>query len=321
MNNLMITGATGFVGSALLRYLMSSSNFKIRACVRGADVSLGSGVEIFPVGDYSANTNFEAALDRINVVIHTAARVHVMKDMATDPLDEYRRVNVQATLNLARQSANIGVKRFIFISSIKVNGEFSLLGKPFTENDIPAPVDPYGISKKEAEDALRKIASETGMEVIVIRPPLVYGPGVKGNFITLMRWLSKGIPLPFGSIHNKRSFVSIDNLIDLIVICINHPKAANQIFLAGDGEDLSTTDLIKKMGIALGRPARLLPVPEWMLKGGAVLMRKPELALKLCESLQVDISKSRILLGWRPSKCVDDTLWETARSFIINSGK
>jgi nucleoside-diphosphate-sugar epimerase len=211
------------------------------------------------------------------------------------------------------------VQRYIFISSIKVNGEGALLGQPYTAENQPAPIDAYGISKREAEDALRQLADQTGMEVVIIRPPLVYGPGVKANFHSMMRWLEKGVPLPLAAIHNKRSFVALDNLVDLIVTCIAHPSAANQTFLAGDGEDLSTTELLHRLGNALGKPAKLFPLPIWLLNAGAMLSGRRDMAQRLCNSLQVDISKTRELLGWQPPVSVDDALKKTAADFLQKS--
>ncbi|GHD53890.1 hypothetical protein GCM10008110_27940 [Marinobacter persicus] len=242
------------------------------------------------------------------VVAHTAARAHIMKDEVPDPLAEYRKVNVEGTLNLARQAAEAGVSRFIYISSIKVNGEQTPLGKPYTAEDVPAPEDPYGVSKLEAETGLHKIASETGMEVVIIRPPLVYGPGVKGNFASMIKLVEKGLPLPLGSIHNKRSLVALDNLVDLIITCIDHPAAANQVFLAGDGQDVSTTELLRGVGRAMGKPARLVPVPAGMLMFGAGLLGKKAVAHRLLGSLEVDISKARNLLGWEPPLSVEEGL-------------
>jgi nucleoside-diphosphate-sugar epimerase len=241
-----------------------------------------------------------------DVVIHTAARAHVMEDEVADALAEYRRVNVDGTLNLARQAAAAGVKRFIFISSIKVNGEQTPLGQPFTADDTPAPEDAYGISKWEAEQGLLQLASETDMEVVIIRPPLVYGPGVKGNFANMIKLVSKGLPLPLGAIHNQRSLVALDNLVDLIVTCIDHPAAANQVFLAGDGQDLSTTRLLRCVARALGKPSRLIPVPASFLKLAAALLGKKAVAQRLLGSLQLDISKARHLLGWTPPITVEE---------------
>ena len=219
-------------------------------------------------------------------------------------------------MNLARQAATAGVRRFIFISSVKVNGEVTSLGVPYTADAKAAPVDPYGISKMEAEQGLRLIAAETGMEVVIIRPVLVYGPGVKANFHSMMSWLHKGIPLPLGSIYNKRSLVALDNLVDLIVTCITHPAAANQTFMVSDGDDLSTTELLRSMGAALNKPARLLPVPSWVLEVGAVALGRRALSQRLCGSLQVDISKTRELLNWSPPVSVNEALSKTANHFL-----
>ncbi|AEY02316.1 NAD-dependent epimerase/dehydratase [Oceanimonas sp. GK1] len=231
-----------------------------------------------------------------------------MKDEVADPLAEYRKVNVEGTLNLARQAAVAGLKRFIFISSIKVNGEQTLLGKPFTADDAAAPEDAYGMSKWEAEQGLRQLAAETGMEVVIIRPPLVYGPGVKGNFASMIKLVEKGLPLPLGAIHNRRSLVALDNLVDLIITCIDHPGAANQVFLAGDGEDVSTTELLRGVANAAGKPCRLLPVPAGLLQLGATALGKKAVAQRLLGSLQVDISKARNLLGWTPPLSVEQGL-------------
>ena len=309
---ILVTGATGFVGSAVVKNLSLHPTFIPRAAVRRVNHLLPSTVDLTQVGDLTPDTNWGAALQGIDVVVHAAARVHVMQEISTDSLDEFRLINVEGTLNLSRQAAKVGVKRFVFISSIKVNGEGTFSGMPYRADDLPAPADPYGISKLEAEQGLQQLAKETGMEVVIIRPPLVYGPGVKANFRTMMLWLDKGIPLPLGSIHNKRSFVALDNLVDLIITCINYPAAANQIFLAGDGEDLSTTELLQRMAKAMGKPARLIPVPAKILELGATLLGKRDVAQRLCGSLQVDISKARELLGWVPPISVDEGLKRVA---------
>jgi nucleoside-diphosphate-sugar epimerase len=239
-----------------------------------------------------------------------------MNDKSADPLAEFRRVNVEATAALARQAAGAGVRRFVFLSSIKVNGEFTEAGQPFTADDAPAPEDPYGVSKHEAEKLLRQIAAETGMEVVIIRPPLVYGPGVKANFAAMMRWLARGVPLPLAAVtDNRRSLVALDNLVDLIVTCLHHPAAANQTFLVSDGEDLSTAQLLKRMGAAMGQPARLFYLPPVVLKLGAALLNKPGIYQRLCGSLQLDIAKTRQLLGWSPPVSVDDGLRRAAEGF------
>jgi nucleoside-diphosphate-sugar epimerase len=311
---LLITGANGFVGRSLCMKLQQNE-YKIRAAVRSADLCL-SNFENEIVGSIEGQTNWTSSLQDIDVVVHLAARVHVMRDHAETSLAEFRRVNVEGTLNLAKQAVAVGIRRFIYISSVKVNGEGTSLGKPFTADDKPSPIDPYGISKREAEDALLKLARETNMEVVIIRPPLVYGPGVKANFLTMMHWLIRGIPLPFGAIHNKRSFVALDNLIDLIITCINHPAAAGQIFLAGDGEDLSTPELIEYLAAALGKKAWLMPVPESILIMTANLVGQHALAQRLCGSLQVDISKTRNLLGWNPPVSIDGAFNQTAQHFL-----
>jgi nucleoside-diphosphate-sugar epimerase len=251
-------------------------------------------------------------LNDVQVVIHAAARVHVMNETAVDALTEFRKVNVEGTLRLARRAAESGVKRFIFISSIKVNGESTVLGKPFKANDFPAPADPYGVSKYEAEEALKQLSLDTGMEVVIIRPPLVYGPGVKANFLSMMRWLERGVPLPLGAIKNRRSLVAIGNLVDLAITCISHPAAANQTFLVSDGEDLSTTQLLRRMADALKVRAHLLPIPEAGLRLGALLLGKKAIADRLCGSLQVDIGKTCSMLNWLPPVSVDKALQRTA---------
>jgi nucleoside-diphosphate-sugar epimerase len=249
------------------------------------------------------------ALKGVDVVIHAAARAHIMLEDAHDPLAEYRRVNVEGTLNLARQAAGAGVRRLVFISSIKVNGEGTGPGKPFTADEIPAPEDDYGQSKAEAEVQLKQLARETGLEVTIIRPPLIYGTGVKGNLASLIRLVRRGRPLPLGGVtHNRRSLVGLDNLADLILLCTHHPNAANQTFLISDGEDLSTTELLRKIGKALGRPARLLWVPPGVISFIAGLLGKKMIAQRLLGSLQVDMGKTCQLLDWKPSVSVDEGL-------------
>lgn len=303
---ILLTGATGFVGKRLVDQIYRRDPFRLTCTVRHRGWT-ACGNELV-VNSLDGNTDWSEALADQSVVIHTAARAHIMKDEVTDPLKEYRRVNVDGTLNLARQAAASGIQRFVFISSIKVNGEQTSAGRLFTCDDTPAPEDPYGISKFEAEKGLEQIALETGMEAVIIRPPLVYGAGVKGNFASMAKLVGKGVPLPLGAIHNKRSLVSLDNLVDLIITCIDHPAAANQVFLAGDGEDLSTSELLRRVGTAMGRPARLLPVPAGLLQFGATVLGKKAMAQRLLGSLQVDISKARDLLGWVPPLSVDEGL-------------
>jgi nucleoside-diphosphate-sugar epimerase len=311
----MVSGATGFVGSAVMNRLLTMDDVCVIAGSRRTELVWPVAVTPLLLSDLGRSGQ-SIPLAGVEAVVHCAARVHVMHDESSDPLAEFRKVNVDGTLNLARQAAAAGVRRFIFISSIKVNGEGTALGAPYLADAQPAPADPYGISKMEAEQGLRALAAETGMEVVIIRPVLVYGPGVKANFLSMMRWLHKGVPLPFGAINNRRSMVALDNLVDLIVTCIDHPAAANQIFLVSDGEDLSTTELLRRMGAAQGKPARLLPVPSRLLEVGAAMLGKQALAQRLCGSLQVDISKTRELLNWTPPVSVDEALAKTAESFL-----
>ena len=315
MENVLVTGASGFIGRALVSAF--DSNITVRITLRKKNIPQLIDVNdtVF-VADINKNTNWLNALGGIEVVVHLAARVHIMDDSVSEPLSEYRKVNFDATLNLAKQAAESGVKRFIYLSSIKVNGEFTKVNQPYTEKSKPAPVDPYAISKLEAEYALQTLSEKTGMEIVCIRPPLVYGPGVKANFLNMMKWLNKGIPLPFGAIHNKRSLVALDNLVDLIITCIEHPNAANQVFLAGDGVDLSTTELLKKVSYALGRKPRLIPVPQKLLEFILVILGKRNLSQRLCGSLQVDISKARELLGWVPPVSIEEELDKTAQEFL-----
>ena len=262
----------------------------------------------FVVGNIDGTTGWFKALQSTEAVIHLAARVHVMRDSASDPVAEFRRVNTEGTLHLACQAAEAGVRRFIFLSTIGVNGNSTLHGKAFAPTDAPSPHDPYSLSKYEAEIGLHSIAKSTGMELVIIRPPLVYGANAPGNCGKLTRLVAKSFPLPLGSINNLRSFVGIDNLVDFIVTCLEHPDAANETFMVSDGEDLSTPDLIRRMARAMNRPARLLPVPVWALKAGASLLGKGDAVQRLCGNLQVDISKSRTLLGWNPPISVDEGL-------------
>lgn len=313
---ILVTGASGFVGAALVQRLLAADPVpKIVAAVRSNAARLPVAVRQEVVGDLTGQVGWQRALRGVSTVVHCAGRAHVMDERSLDPKAAFRTVNVEGTLNLAGQAAAAGVRRFVFISSIKVNGEATRPGQPFKSDDAPAPIDPYGVSKMEAEQGLREIAAQTGMEVVVIRPPLVYGPGVKANFLAMMRWLARGVPLPLGAIHNRRSLVALDNVVDLIVTCIDLPAAANQTFLVSDGEDLSTTQLMQRMGQALGKPARLLPVPAALLSLGATVMGKPGVAQRLCGSLQVDITRTRQLLGWSPPLSVDAGLKKAAEGY------
>jgi nucleoside-diphosphate-sugar epimerase len=317
---ILITGSTGFVGKALLWSESARARHTLRGAARRVSV-VPDDVETILVQDLSAETDWSAALDNVQVVLHCAARVHVMNDVSADPLQEFRRVNVEGTLNLARQAVAAGVKRFIFLSSIKVNGEESLPGHPYHADDTPAPADPYGISKYEAEQGLLALARQTGLEVVIIRPVLVYGPGVKANFLSMVLWLSRGVPLPLGALtSNRRSMVALDNLVDLILTCAAHPSAANQIFLVSDGEDLSTTDLLQRTARSMHKKALLVPVPARMLQWTAKVLGKVDVARRLCGSLQVDIRKTRELLGWSPPLDVDTALVLTTSHLLQIKG-
>ena len=264
------------------------------------------------MGSIDGHTDWGAALDGVTTVIHLAARVHVTRDTAADPLAEFRRVNVAGTERLALQAAARGVRRLVYVSSIKVNGERTD-GRPFGDSDMPRPEGAYAQSKLEAEHVLRGIAARTGLDVVIVRPPLVYGPGVKGNFLSLLRLVDSGLPLPFARCDNRRSLIGVTNLADLLAECALHPAAAGEIFLAADGEDLSTPGLVRRVAGALGRRARLLPVPVSWLGGAARLLGRAALYERLCGSLQVDAGKAGRVLGWRPRLTVDDELTATAR--------
>lgn len=316
MRNIIVTGGTGFIGNGLVSTLASSTINDITVTTRHAFDGLPSGVKAHVIREIDSNTNWTTALAGKSVVIHTAARVHVLKETSSDSLSAFRDTNVKGTIALAREAAKNGIRRFVFISSVKVNGEATELGHPYSADTPPAPQDAYGVSKYEAELSLRNIAHETGMEVVIIRPVLVYGPGVKANFLNMMKWLYMGVPLPLGAIHNKRSLVALDNLVDLIVTCIDHPRAANQTFLVSDGEDLSTTELLQRMSKALSKRPRLLPVPAWMLETAAKVVGRQSIAQRLCGSLQVDIAHTRETLGWTPPVSIDAALQKTAQHFL-----
>lgn len=313
---ILITGANGFVGKALCD-LLAHQSYKVIAAVRKTDDALTKAKQI-AIGEINANTDWTSALSDVDTVIHLAARVHIMNESATETLTPYRTVNVDGTLHLAQAAINAGVKRFIFLSSIKVNGEGTEPNRPYTPEDKPAPVDPYGVSKLEAEIALRQLAKDTGLEVVIIRPPLIYGPGVKANFKSMMSFLNKSIPLPLGAINNKRSLVALDNLIDLISCCINHPAAANETFLVSDGLDISTPELLRSMTKALDKKALLIPIPSSLFQAVAVIIGKKAFAQRLCSSLQVDISKTNKLLNWTPPVKMDVALAKTALFYKNN---
>ncbi len=307
MTTVLVTGANGFIGSSILTKLQLSKQYSIRAAVRKSVVSYQDDIDVYENLELAPNTNWMTALSSVDVVIHCAARAHLLKDTSADPLADFRRVNTEGTLSLAHQAARAGVKRFIFLSSVGVNGAETKT-RPFIADDMPNPHSPYAQSKFEAEVGLMDLAKESNMSVVIVRPPLVYGPNAPGNFGALCRIVQKGLPLPFGRINNVRSFIYLDNLIDLIHCCVDHLNATNQIFLASDDEDLSTTELLKKMSAAFEQRMILLPVPVSVLKLGAQLMGKSKQAQQLLGSLTVDIEKTKLTLGWKPPFSVEQGL-------------
>jgi Nucleoside-diphosphate-sugar epimerases len=303
---ILVTGANGFIGSALWARLQEDGHEVIGA-VRGPRVATGQ----VPVGKIGPDTNWQPLLRGVDAVVHLAARAHVLRETEPDPLHAFRFVNTAGTLRLAQQAANAGVRRFVFLSSIGVNGN-ATHGTPFTEADEPNPQDAYAISKLEAEMGLRNIARQSRMEIVLIRPPLVYGPGARGNFARLVNLAKRNVPLPLGAIPNRRSLVGLDNLVSFISICLTHPKAANETFLISDGEDLSTTQLLRKITESFGRRARLIPVPASWLALAARQVGKQALAQQLLSSLVVDNTKARSLLAWEPVASVDEQLRKIA---------
>jgi nucleoside-diphosphate-sugar epimerase len=316
MMNVLVTGASGFVGRAILEYLNRDRGIQVSGTVRQYLPSSIPGVTYSEVAAIGPETDWSKAVSDIDLLIHTAGRVHVMSDSSGDSLAQHRRVNVAGTLNLARQAAEAGVKRFIFLSSIKVHGDATQRGHPFCAEDTPAPNDAYGESKLEAELSLQRLSQASDMEVVVIRPPLVYGPGVRANFLAMMRWIQKGWPVPFGHVDNRRSLVALPNLVDLIKVCCIHPAAAGQIFLVSDGEDVSTTELLNRIGDALRKPVKSVPLPAGLVRTLAALAGKKDQIDRLFGSLQVDICRTRTVLSWSPIVSMDEALKETARYFL-----
>lgn len=305
---ILVTGASGFVGRAVISEL-NKRKIPCRPVTRfGREGSFG-------IGHIGPATDWTHALHSVETVVHLASRAHMPRVMGASPPDSVPSTDVEATLNLARQAAEAGVKRFVFISSIKVNGEATRRGRPFTTEHAPDPQNPYAQSKFDAEQGLFALAAETGLEISVIRPPLVYGPGVKANFAALMEWVDRGVPLPLGAVHNRRSFVFVDNLADLIILTAIHPKAAGRVFMVSDGEDISTTDLLRRMAQALDRTSWIVPVPSSLIRFAAAALGHREVTSRLTDSLQVDISMTRELLGWTPRASLDQGLRQTARSY------
>jgi len=304
-----VTGATGFVGRRVVSDLAGRGHAVI-GLVRGAP-----GPDDRVVGEIDAGTEWTRALEGVEVVVHCAARAHVMQEGSSDPLSLYRRVNVEGTRRLAAQAAHCGVKRLVYLSSVKAAGERSVPGRPLRVSDPPAPEDAYGVSKLEAESALREVGTATGLETVIVRPPLVYGPGVKGNFLRLLDAIARGWPLPLGALENRRSAVSLANLADFVGVCVGSPAAAGKTFFVSDDEDLSTGSLARRIGAALGRPARLLPVPAAVLSMLAEMAGKTAEVERLVGTLQVDLTDARGLLAWSPPYTVEQGLRETATWF------
>jgi nucleoside-diphosphate-sugar epimerase len=303
---LLVTGANGFIGKSLSEFL-DAKRYHVCRVVRSVTMQKHDYV----VGDINGNTDWISVLIGVDIVIHTAARTHIMNEIQCDSLSEFRAVNVHGTLNLARQAAAAGVKRFVFLSSIKVNGEITFPNQSFLFSQAN-PQDAYGVSKYEAEQGLREIAQQTGMEVVIIRPPLIYGANAPGNFGALLRVIKRGLPLPFGAVtNNRRSFVALDNLIDLVTTCIHHPNAANQTFLVSDNKDVSIADLLRRLAEAQGVPSRLFAMPVGLLNFGAKVLGKQAVAQRLLGSLQVDISHTMNTLNWQPPISLDEGLRRT----------
>ncbi|MCC6207812.1 MAG: NAD-dependent epimerase/dehydratase family protein [Gammaproteobacteria bacterium] len=317
MGRLLLTGASGFVGRSLLSRLGSDGIYKIRVLSRRAISDLPGCIEAVIVDGIGPATEYHNALAGIEVVIHAAGRAHILNEDIADPITAYREVNVNATLNLAEQAADLGVKRFVFISSIGVNGA-ETNSEPFSEISSISPHSPYAISKHEAELGLRALGRSAAMEIVIIRPPLIYGPKPPGNLARLLKIVSHGWPLPFGLVRNKRTLVSLDNIVDLIVRCIDHKKAAGETFLAGDPEDVSTDELIAFLAEGMKKRVIQLPVPIEILRIGAHTLGLHTLYQQLCCSLQIDISKARTLLNWSPPVIPRDGLIAMGRWYREN---
>lgn len=318
---ILVTGASGFLGGALVKRFCTFPETSVIAPLRNLNCILPCQVEKTYISNIDAGTIWLQSLSGVEVVVHSAARVHVMHEDPTQALEKFRAVNVEGTLNLARQAIQAGVKRFIFISSIKVNGETTATGCTFFADDIPQPSDPYGISKCEAEQQLMQLADTGAIEVVIIRPVLIYGAGVGANFQQMLRWLAKGIPLPFGAVPNRRSLVSLENVVDLVNTCVDHPRAVNQVFLVSDDEDVSTTELMQRLIIHLGAKTWLVPIPPRVLVSLAGMLGRRATAQRLFGSLQVNINKTHELLEWRPPASLNDGLKSTAKHFLESRKK
>ena len=312
---ILLTGATGFVGSAVLRVLSKQSDYDVRIAVRSdmADV-IAQAYSVCKVGNFSSVTGWVEALSGVACVIHMAGRAHVMKQEA-DALSLFRKVNTEATLHLARQAIQCGVKRFIFVSSIGVNGAYTI-GAPFDELSPVTPYAEYAISKYEAECELQELCRASAMELVIIRPPLVYAANAPGNFRRLLKLAATGLPMPFGCVENSRSLVALENLVDFIVCCIGHPRAANELFLISDGVDLSTPDIVRYIGIGMGRRIKMFPVPVPVIRFMANSVGKKNIFTQLCLSLSINATKARELLGWTPHITSQQALINAGRTYI-----
>ena len=319
MANILLTGATGFVGNRLLQMLKARGHH-CRAAVRRPSSTVDVHAESVVVGDIDAHTDWRKAVAGIEVVVHLAARVHIMHDQADNPLVEFRKINLDGTRSLAEAAVKAGVKRLVYVSSIKVNGE-ATQGEPFTPQDTPSPSDPYAIAKWEAEKALLEISQASGLEVVIVRPPLVYGPGVKANFHNLIKLVRKRIPLPLAGINNKRTLVALDNLADLLMTCCEHPAAAGHVFLAGDNESVSTAELISKIAKAFGQRPPVFYFPPRLMQWAASLLGKQAVWKRLAGSLEVDISDAKTVMGWQPVTSMDDELKRIAMQMHGNNNK
>lgn len=311
INTILVTGANGFVGRALCEELVRLGISVKAICRESKNFDL-AGCVVIQIPSIDAETDWTASLNKVNTIIHLAARVHVMNDHATNPLEEFLKVNFEGTESLARQAARAGIKRFIYMSSIKVNGEYTIEGGPFSETCAPNPQDYYAISKLKAEQALLAIGEKTGMEVVIVRPPLIYGPGVKANFLNLIKLVDKSLPLPLGDIHNSRSMVYVGNVVSALIACATHRKAANQIYLISDGEDISTPQLIAKISTVLNSRNRTFYFPISLIYFAATLFGKRAAIQRLTQSLIIDSAKIRKELGWQPPFTLIDGLKITA---------
>ncbi|MEZ9464528.1 UDP-glucose 4-epimerase family protein [Vibrio splendidus] len=309
---ILVTGSTGFVGSRVMR-LAGERSWGVMPVVRKAAASQPN---CFIVSSIDATTDWSGAFEGVDCIVHCAARVHQINESEQDALAAYQEVNTLGTLNLARQAAKAGVKRFVFVSSIKVNGEFSEPNLPFEPNLNNTPQDPYGLSKYEAEVELAKLSEDTGLEVAIIRPPLVYGPGVKANFLSMMRLIDKGIPLPFGAIKNQRSLVYLDNLSDLILTCCEHPSAPGRTFLVSDDNDVSTTQLMRTIALSMGKSPRLIPIPMFWIQAGSSILNKQHIAQRVCGNLQIEIGLTKEILGWEPPVSFEQGIKSTVEAYL-----